>query len=185
MSIFVVPLKGGPGIDDELFALTKLETTSNGIRMRISGLAPDQFYRSVTDDLPIADLIGEAAERERAFLMAFHAGLTQDNPRVEEPQSTILFLDRHLQEDLATFYDLRRMTLDLLRELSEEAWQRTVTLPDGSTVTLEDLALRLQWYDAQMLRAISKQRHALLKETGVSDLRDMGVAGKLGANIAQ
>jgi hypothetical protein len=185
MSIFALPLRGGPGIDDELFALTNLEKTSNGIRIRIAALAPDQFYRTVTNDPPIADLVAQAVDRERAFLLVFRRGLAERNPRIQELQPGLSLLDHHLGEDLATFYDLRRMTLDLLRNMSEADWQRTVTLPEGSTITLEDLGLRLQWYDAQMLRAISNQRHALIHETGVSELRDMGVAGKLGSNIAQ
>jgi hypothetical protein len=185
MSIFAIPVKGGPGIDDELFALANLEKTSNGIRMRIAALAPDQFHRTVTGDLPIADLVAQVVDRERAFLTAFQRGLNERNPRIEEPPPALSLLDHHMAEDLATFYDLRRMTLDLLRNMSEADWQRTVTLPEGATISLEDLALRLQWYDARMLRAISDQRHALMRETGVSELRDMGVAGKLGANIAQ
>lgn len=185
MSMFAVPLKGGPGIDDELLAMSKLESTTFSLRLRLSGLAPDQFYRSVTGDPPIAELIAETVAFERLFLSAFHRAIQEDNPRIDLPADEPSFLDRHLAEDLATFYDLRRLTLDLLRNLPEDRWQRTMTLPDGSTITIEDLALRLQWHDAQMLRAVSKQRHALSQETGVSDLRDMGVAGKLGANIAQ
>ena len=185
MSIFAIPRKGGPGIDDELFALMNLEKACNSIRFRIAGLAPDQFFRTATDDLPIADLIAQAVDRERAFLAAFQRGVNERNPRIEEPQFTLSLLDHEMAEDLAHFYDLRRMTLNLLTDLSEAQWQRTVTLPDDSTITLEDLALRLQWYDAHMLRSISDQRWKMIKESGVDELRDARMGGKLGANIAQ
>jgi hypothetical protein len=36
-----------------------------------------------------------------------------------------------------------------------------------------------------MLRSISKQRWALIGESGVDELRDARMGGKLGANIAQ
>jgi hypothetical protein len=185
MSIFAIPVKGGPGIDDELFALMNLEKACNSVRFRIAGLAPDQFYSTVTDDLPIAELVAQAVDREQAFLAAFQRGLSERNPRIEEPRFTLSFLDHEMAEDLANFYDLRRMTLNLLANMSEAQWQRHVTLPEGTTITLEDLALRLQWYDAHMLRSISKQRWALIGESGVDELRDARMGGKLGANIAQ
>jgi hypothetical protein len=185
MSIFAVPVKGGPGIDDELFALAKIESFSNNLRLRIAGLAPDQFFRSLTDDLPLADLLALAVDRERAFGVAFRHGIAEHSPRLDEPPVARSLLDHEIAEDLAQLYDLRRATLDMLRSMSEAQWQRQVTLPEGTTITLEDLALRLQWYDAHLLRAASQQRRAFIKETGVSDLRDTGVAGKLGANIGQ
>jgi len=185
MSIFAVQRTGGPGIDDELFAMTNLEKACNSIRFRIAGLAPDQFYRTATDDLPIAELIAQAVNREGAFLAAFEHGINERNPRLEEPRFVLSFLDHDMAEDLANFFDLRRMTLNLLTNMSEAQWQRTVTLPEGATITLEDLALRLQWYDAQMLRSISNQRWAMIKESGVDELRDARMGGKLGANIAQ
>lgn len=185
MSIFAVPVTGGPGIDDELFALANLEKANNGLRLRIAGLAPDQFYGSATNDLPIADLIALTVDRERAFLAAFQHGLNERTPQIDEPHSALSVLDHELVDDLAAWYDLRRMTLELLRNMSEAQWHRTVRLPEGTTISLEDLALRLQWYDAHLLHSVSAQRRMFIKETGVNDLRDTGVAGKLGSNLGQ
>lgn len=184
-SIYNQPPEAIEELSDALVVLAKLEATSNAIRLRISQLAPDQLYRSVTDDPPIAGLISQAVDRERAYLSAFEAIISHTNPRLAEPESGLIYLDRDLHEDLATFFDLRRRTLNILQTCSDEQWQRTATLPNGSTATLIDLATRLQRYDAYMLNAISKQRRAMIRNTGVNDLRDMGVAGKLSPNIAQ
>jgi hypothetical protein len=94
-------------------------------------------------------------------------------------------MDRDFAEDLATFFDLRRMTLDNLRTYSVAQWERTVTLPNGNLLKLEELVIRLQRHDSQMLQAISKQKHKYKQTTGVNQLRDAGMAGKLGENIGQ
>lgn len=185
MTMFAMPVGPDGGVEDELVALSKMEATCNAIRLRIAGLAPDQLYRGSTDEVTIAEAIANAVDRERAYLDGFQRAQTATAPRLEEPQPGLSVMDRDFADDIASFFDLRRMTLDLLRTLSEEDWQRTVTLPDGHQITLETLALRLQHHDAQMLKAISRQKHKFLKVSGVDELRDMGVAGKLGQNIAQ
>lgn len=185
MTMFAQPLGPDGGINDELLALAKLEATGNAIRLRIAGFAPDQLYRGATDELTVAELIADAVERERAHQAAFRRAVAETNPRLEEPQRGLAFMDRDFATDLAQFFDLRRGTLDLLRSYDDETWQRSVTLPDGSIIKLEELAIRLQRHDAQMLKAISKQKHAFKQTTGVNQMRDMGVAGKLGENIGQ
>jgi hypothetical protein len=184
MSIFVEPPRVD-ALEGAIVTLAKLEATSNAIRLRIAGLSPDQLYRTVTDDPPIAELISQAVDREQAYLVAFERMMIQTNPRVEEPHSEVLYLDRDFNDDLALFFDLRRKTLDMLRTLDEHDWERRATLPDGTSVTMRELASWLQRHDARLLRAISEQRRAMIQRTGVNDLRDMGVAGKLGSNIAQ
>ena len=170
---------------DELIALAHLETTSNGIRLRIAGLAPDQLYRGTTEQLSIAEEIALAVDRERAYLDTFQRAYREANLELVEPQPGPSLLDRDFADDLATFFDLRRQTLDLLRTLLDEDWAKTVTLPGGTRATLRDVAIRLAQLDARMLRAIGEQRKVFLRTTGVDELRDWGVAGKLGANIAQ
>ncbi|HEX6288670.1 MAG TPA: DinB family protein [Herpetosiphonaceae bacterium] len=185
MTMFAQPMRSEQSVDDELLALAKLEATCNAIRLRISRLAPDQLYRGWPDEPSIAELISAAVDRERAYLSGFRRATTETQPRLEEPRPGLASMDRDFGDDLAIFFDVRRETLDLLRSISEETWQRTVLLPDGGEVTLETLAVRLQHHDAHMLESISRQRHRFLKSTGVDDLRDMGVAGKLGENLAQ
>ncbi len=185
MTMFVEPPRVGDALEGVVVTLAKLEATSNAIRLRIAGLAPDQLYRTVTDDPPIAELISQAVEREQAYLSTFERTLVQTNPRIEEPHPSFSYLDRDFSDDLALFFDLRRKTLDILHTLGEHDWERTATLPDGISVTMRDLAIWLQRHDARLLRAISEQRRAMIQRTGVNDLRDMGVAGKLGPNIAQ
>jgi hypothetical protein len=185
MTMFAQPMRSAGSVDEELLALAKLEATPNAIRLRIARLAPDQLYRGAVHEPSIAELISSAVDRERAYLDGFRRAMTETNPRLEEPRPGLAFMDRRFGEDLALFFDLRRETLDLLRTLSDEDWERTVRLPDGKDVTLETLAVRLQHHDAHMLEGISRQRHGFLKTTGVSDLRDMGVAGKLGDNLGQ
>jgi hypothetical protein len=176
---------GGPGVADELLALAKLEATGNAIRLRIAGIAPDQLYRGSMDELTISELIANAVDRERAYLDGFQRALKETNPRLNEPQPGLSFMDRDFAQDLATFFDLRRMTLDILRTYSEANWERSVMLPNGNIIKLEELAIRLQRHDAQMLQAISKQKHKYKQTTGVNQLRDSGMAGKLGENIGQ
>ena len=183
--MFAQPMRSAQSVDEELLALAKLEATCNAIRLRIARLAPDQLQRGLVNDASIAELISAAVDRERAYLSAFRRARTETKPRVEEPRPGLAFMDRGFADDLGLLFDLRRETLDLLRTLSDEDWERAVILPDGSEVTLETLAVRLQHHDAYMLEAISRQRHVFLKTTGVSDLRDYGVAGKLGDNLAQ
>jgi len=173
------------GIDDELFALSKLEATSNAIRLRIAGLAPDQLYNGRDGEPTIAELIAAAVDRERVYCTMFQRGKSETNPRLEEPAPGRSGLDRDFARDLAAFFDLRRMTLDLLRSLSDRDWERKITLPNGETITLEQAAMRLQHHDARMLKTISDQKRRLLRSSGVDELRDMGVAGKLGENLAQ
>jgi hypothetical protein len=185
MTSFAQPVASGAGVDEELLALAKLEATCNAIRLRIASLAPDQLYRGTSENVTIAELISEAVEREKAYLAAFRQALAETNPQLEEPRPGLSTMDRDFSDDLAAFFDLRRMTLDVMRTLNDADWQRRVTLPDGSTVTLEWMATTLQRYDAQMLQVLSRQRHALLKMSGVDELRDQGTAGKLGQNLAQ
>jgi hypothetical protein len=185
MTMFAMPVGPDGGIDDELLALSKLEATCNAIRLRIAGLAPDQLYRGSANEVTIAEAIANAVDRERAYLDGFQRARTETAPRLEEPRPGLSVMDRDFADDIATLFDLRRATLDVLRTLSDEDWQRTVTLPDGAQITLETLALRLQRHDARMLQTISHQKHRFLKVSGVDELRDMGVAGKLGQNIGQ
>lgn len=185
MTMFAMPTGPDGGINDELLALSKLEATSNAIRLRIAGLAPDQLYRGSARELTIAELIAQAVDRERAYLDGFQRARSEREPRLEEPRPGLAVMDRDFSDDLATFFDLRRMTLDVIRMLGERDWERIVVLPDGSRITLEELALRLQRHDARMLQAISHLKHKYLKVSGVDELRDMGVAGKLGENLGQ
>ena len=187
MTMFAQPLSasGEELAPDELVALARLEGTSNAIRLRIAGLAPDQLYRGTVERLSIAEEIALAVDRERAYLAAFRQAQRDSQPELAEPQPGPALLDRDLSDDLAAFFDLRRQTLDLLRTISDDGWEKSITLPDGSRVPLRDIAIRLAQFDATMLRGISDQRRVFLRTTGVNDLRDAGVAGKLGANIAQ
>jgi|GEM_PF-6595203 len=185
MTMFAQPMRSSGSVDEELLALAKLEATSNAIRLRIAGLAPDQLYRGTGDELTISELMANAVERERAYLDAFRRVQSQTNPRLVEPQPGLSFMDRDFADDIAMFFDLRRMTLDILRSYNDHDWTKHVTLPNGSTITLEELAVRLQHHDALMLSNISAHRARSLKLSGVDELRDMGVAGKLGQNIAQ
>lgn len=182
-TMFAQPMEGG--VDNELLALAKLEATSNAIRLRIAGLAPDQLYRGTRDEPSIAELIAKAVERERAYVDAFRRGHAEANPRLVEPRPGLSAMDRDFAEDLALFFDLRRETLNLLRSFSDTDFDRPVTPPDGQQATLGDLALRLQRHDARMLRLISARKRAFSRTTGVDELRDMGVAGKLGENVGQ
>lgn len=185
MTMFAMPVGSDGGIDDELLALSKMEATCNAIRLRIAGLAPDQLYRGSTDELTIAEAVAQAVDRERAYQNGFQRARSETAPRLEEPRPGLSVMDRDFADDIATFFDLRRVTLDVIRTLSDQEWRRTVTLPNGTTITLEELALRLQRHDARMLQTISHQKHKFLKVNGVDELRDMGVAGKLGQNIGQ
>lgn len=186
MALFAqaAPGSSDASIPDELIALSRLEATPNAIRLRIAGLAPDQLYRGMTEQLSIAEEIALAVDRERAYLEAFQRAQKESQPRLEEPQPGPQLLDRDFSDDLATFFDLRRNTLDLLRTL-DAGWNQGVLLPGGSRITLRELAIRLAQADVKMLRSLSEQRKVFLRTTGVNDLRDAGVAGKLGANIAQ
>lgn len=183
--MFAQPMRSEAGVNDELLALAKLEATCNAIRLRIARLAPDQLYRGATAQHSIAELISAAVDRERAYLSGFRRAMRETRPTLEEPRPGLAFMDRGFADDLGTLFDLRRETLDLIRTLSETDWQRLVALPDGGEITLETLAIRLQHHDAHMLESISRQRHVFLKSMGVDDLRDYGVAGKLGENLAQ
>ena len=186
MTMFALPL-GGTGDEpapDELVALSRLESTGNTIRIRIAGLAPDQLYRGTTDQLSIAEEIALAVDRERAYLQAFRRTIAESDAHLVEPEPGPTLLDRDFSDDLAEFFDLRRETLDLLRTLDAQ-WEKTVTLPGGRHATVRDLAIRLAQIDARMLRGISDQRRVFLRTTGVDELRDPGVAGKLGPNIGQ
>ena len=180
-----MPTSGEAPIPDELVAMSRLEATGNTIRIRIAALAPDQLYRGTVDELSIAEEIALAVDRERAYLDAFRRAQREARPELVEPQPGPLFLDRDFSKDLATFFDLRRETLDLLRIIDDEGWAKRVSLPDGSQATLRDLAIRLAERDGQMLGSINKQRRVFLRTTGVDELRDWGVAGKLGPNIGQ
>ncbi|MDP9313147.1 MAG: DinB family protein [Chloroflexota bacterium] len=185
MTMFAMPMGPDGGVDDELLALAKLEATSNAIRLRIAGMTPDQLYRGSLDELTIAELIADAVDREKAYLDGFRRVRSETNPRLNEPRPGLAFMDRGFAEDLALFFDLRRETLDLLRSFNDDDWERKVTLPNGSIVSVEELALRLQRYDAHMLKAISAQKQKFKQTTGINQLRDAGVAGKLGENIGQ
>lgn len=185
MTMFAMPIGPDGGIDSELLALSKLEATSNAIRLRIAGLAPDQLYRGSTDELTIAEAVAQAVDRERAYQQGFRRATIETTPGLEEPRPGLSVMDRDFADDLATFFDLRRGTLDLLRTMSERDFERTVALPGGETISLEQLALRLQRHDARMLQTISHQKRKFLKVSGVDALRDMGVAGKLGENLGQ
>lgn len=183
--MFEQPYRTEAGIDEELLALNKLEATSNAIRLRIAGLAPDQLYNGTAGEPTIAELIAAAVDRERAFGDALRRGNTETDPRLEEPALGPSVMDRDFARDLAAFFDLRRGTLDLVRSFGERAWKRKVTLPNAETITLERAAIRLQHHDTRMLKTISDQKRRLLRTNGIDELRDMGVAGKLGENLAQ
>ncbi len=187
MTMFAQPLSTSADepAPDELVALARLEHTCNAIRLRIARLAPDQLYRGTVDQLSIAEEIALAVDRERAYLDAFQRAIYEHHAELIEPQPGPLLLDRNFGDDLAAFFDLRRDTLDLLRTTSDAGWSKTVMLPNQSQVPLRTIAIRLAQLDAAMLRNISNQRHVFLRTSGVSDLRDGGVAGKLGSNIAQ
>lgn len=179
-----LPTSGDAPIPDELIALSKLEATANAIRLRIAGFAPDQLYRGTVDQLSVAEAIGLAVDRERAYLDAFQRAISETAPSLVEPKPGPAFLDRDFGDDLALFFDLRRQTLDLLRMFGDE-WARAVMLPGGTRATVSDLAIRLAAQDAHILKTISQQRRVFLRTTGVDELRDSGVAGKLGENIGQ
>lgn len=168
---------------DELIALAILEGTPNAIRLRIAALAPDQLYRGI-DQLSIAEEVALAVDRERAYLDAFRRSQSESRPQLIEPQPGPDLLDREFDVDLAMFFDLRRGTLDLLRTINDHGFSQVVSIP-GGTANLRELTIRLAQRDTAMLRMISQQRRGFLRTTGVNELRDGGVAGKLGPNIGQ
>ena len=179
-----LPTSGEAPIPNELIALSKLEATANAIRLRIAGLAPDQLYRGTGDQLSVAEAISLIVDRERAYLAAFEAAEAGAVPTLHEPQPGPTLLDRDFADDLAAFFNLRRKTLDLLRAL-DRAWDNEIVLPGGTRSTVRKLGIRLAEQDARMLHAISEQRRVFLRTSGVDELRDAGVAGKLGLNIGQ
>jgi hypothetical protein len=187
MTMFAQPMStsGEEPAPNELIALSRLEATCNTIRLRIAALAPDQLFRGTVDQLSIAEEIGLAVDRERAYLDAFRRAQTESRPQLIEPQPGPALLDREFHEDLAMLFDLRRGTLDLLRTINDEGWSQLVSMPGGGTATLRELAIRLAQQDVRMLRTISEQRRVFLRTSGVDELRDAGVAGKLGPNIGQ
>ena len=180
-----LPTSGDDEIPDELIALTRLEKVPNGIRLRIAGLAPDQLYRGTIEQLSIAEEISLAVDRERAYLAAFQQAMADNTPRLEEPQPGPGLLDRDFAEDLGQFFDLRRETLNLVRSIPEDGFAEPIALPGGRQTTLRDLVIRLARIDTKMLRTISEQRRGFLQTNGVDELRDSGLAGKLGPNIGQ
>ena len=186
-TIFAQPLptSGEEPVPNELIALSRLESTCNTFRIRIAALAPDQLYRGTVDQLSIAEEIALAVDRERAYLEAFRRAQRESRPELIEPQPGPWLLDRDFADDLATFFDLRRETLDLLRIIDDEGWSKTITVPDGTQATLRDLSIRLSQLDVKMLRSITEQRRIFRRTTRVDELRDWGVAGKLGPNIGQ
>ena len=179
-----LPTSGEAPIPNELIALSKLEVTPNAIRLRIAGFAPDQLYRGANDQLSVAEAVGLAVDRERAYLAAFEDAQAGAVPTLHEPQPGPSLLDRDFGDDLGAFFDLRRHTLDMLRTL-DQAWDNEVVLPGNTRSSIRKLAIRLAEQDARMLRTISDQRRVFLRTTGVDELRDSGVAGKLGPNIGQ
>ncbi len=187
MTMFAQPLNtsGEESAPDELIALARLESATNAVRLRIAGLAPDQLYRGTTEQLSIAEEIALAVDRERPYLEAFRRAQTEAHPELVEPQPGPMLLDRDFNDDLANWFDLRRGTLDLLRSIDGDGWAKTVTLPGGTRATLRDLAIRLAQLDARMLRSINELRKVFLRSTGVDELRDSGLAGKLGPSIGQ
>ncbi len=187
MTIFSPPTDqgGNDTIPAELIALAHLEGTCNGIRLRIAGLSPDQIYRGTSTDVSIAELLALAVEREKVYLQAFKQVQAGEKPDLVEPEPTGLLLDRVFNDDLSSFFDVRRASLDVLRTVSAEHWENRVTVRGKGEMTLRDLAMRLEQHDAQMINTISTQRRGWLKTSGVDELRDSGVAGKLSPNIAQ
>jgi hypothetical protein len=187
MTMFAQSLSTGSdeSAPDELIALARLEATPNGIRLRIAALAPDQLYRGTVDQLSIAEEVALAVDRERAYLDAFRRAQSESHPLLIEPQPGPALLDREFDDDLAMFFDLRRATLDLIRTINDRGWAQIVDIPGGAPATLRQLAIRLAQRDGAMLRTISDQRRGFLRTTGVNELRDGGVAGKLGPNIGQ
>jgi hypothetical protein len=187
MTMFAQPMStsGEQPAPDELIALSRLEATPNAIRLRIAALAPDQLFRGTVDRLSIAEELALAVDRERAYLNAFRRAQTESRTQLVEPQPGPALLDREFEDDIAAFFDLRRATLDLLRTIDDRGWSQLVTIPGGSTASLSELSIRLAQRDAAMLRTISEQRRHFLRTTGINELRDAGVAGKLGPNIGQ
>lgn len=187
MTMFAQSLStsGDEAAPDELIALARLEATPNAIRLRIAALAPDQLYRGTVDQLSIAEEVALAVDRERAYLDAFRRAQSESHPQLIEPQPGPALLDREFDDDLAAFFDLRRGTLDLLRTINDHGWSQIVNIPGGGPATLRQLAIRLAQRDSAMLGTISDQRRGFLRTTGVNELRDGGVAGKLGPNIGQ
>ncbi len=187
MTMFAQPLNtsGEEPAPDELIALARLESATNAVRLRIAGLAPDQLYRGTTEQLSIAEELGLARDRERAYLEAFRRAQAEAHAELIEPEPGPLLLDRTFGDDLASWFDLRRHMLDLLRTINEEGWTKTVTLPGGTRASIRDLAIRLAQLDAKMLRSIGELRTVFLRTTGIDELRDSGTAGKLGPNIGQ
>lgn len=186
MTMFAQPMGGGGDATppDELVALSWLESTPNAIRLRIAGLAPDQLYRGTVDQLSIAEEIALASDREQAYFEAFQRSRAERQPVLVEPQPSPALLDRDFGQDLATFFDRRRHTLDILRAIDRE-WENRISLPGGAVATVRDLAIRLARIDKRMLKTISEQKQMFIRTTGVDELRDAGVAGKLGPNLGQ
>ncbi len=186
MTMYELPAAPTPndGLTSELRALTALEATPNAIRLRIAGLAPDQIYRGTANDLSIAEQVGLATVREQAYLATLQRIGQETEPALVEPAPSPTLLDRDFSADLALFFDLRRDTLNLLRSFSAKAWQVPVRL-GGAALPVRDLAVRLAEHDRQMLHSISRQRQHWTKTSGVDELRDYGVAGKLGPNLGQ
>ncbi|MBA3944081.1 MAG: hypothetical protein H0X37_05905 [Herpetosiphonaceae bacterium] len=187
MTIYAPPTSqgGNDTIPAELIALAHLEATCNGIRLRIAGLSPDQIYRGTAADASIAELVALAVEREKVYLQAVKQSQVGEKPDLVEPEPTGLLLDRVFNDDLSTFFAVRRATLDVLRTVSAKHWENKIMVRGQREMTLRELAMRLDQHDAQMLSTISTQRRGWLKTNGVDELRDSGVAGKLSPNIAQ
>lgn len=186
MTIFTHPLSssGDEFVPDELAALARLETTPNAIRLRIAGLAPDQIYRGTPNQHSIAEEVAFAVDRDHAYLDAFQRTQTSGQLQLTEPDPGPTVMDRNFSTDLATFINTRRMILSLTRSFGSE-WDTVIKLPDGKTTTFRELAVHLAQYDQHMLEDISKLRGIFQRTSGVNALRDGGVAGKLGANLAQ
>jgi uncharacterized damage-inducible protein DinB len=130
-----------------------LEHTPVTLRRILDDVRPERQTERVAEDrFTLLEMVAHLADWEDLFLDRMRLANEKPGSPVEvydegARATEKRYAERDLQHELDVFENRRRDTLDFLRGLSAEDWQKTFVHPERGTMTIQDQVTMLLGHD--------------------------------------
>jgi uncharacterized damage-inducible protein DinB len=146
------------------YLFTALEAGPDLLTRAIQGLTPQEAdARPDPDRFTIREIMAHMAEWDAIFLARMTRMRDEDQPVLENYDEGQIAIDHHYErtdpvEQAALLRERRARTVEFLRSLTLEQWQRTGDRPEIGIITIEAIATLMTLHDTYHLRQVAEWR---------------------------
>lgn len=162
-----MPQRTAPDYTESLWLTKALREVARELEALLWGVDEDELRERPSEDaLSLKETAAHLRDCEESFLEAIQRIADEDEPRLRafDPEALLLdndYRDCDLYEALEQFEYLRHRSINLLRSLAPDEWERSGHHPYRGTVTIAHLAREQTEHDLEHLWQARSLREAL------------------------